>query len=124
VDALRLEGLKAFFANLPEGFGTIKAADLNAALGDANKPFVLDVRTEKEWNEEGHLEGSVLIPINELWGRLAELPGKDARIVVLCKSGHRGALVAMALKMNGYTDVVNLAGGLNAWVAAELPVVK
>ncbi len=124
VDALRLEGLKAFFAGLPEGFGTIKAADLNAALGDASKPFVLDVRTEKEWNEEGHIEGSVLIPINELIGRLAELPGKDARIVILCKSGHRGALAMMALRMNGYTDVVNLGGGLNAWLAAELPVVK
>ncbi|MFN7036750.1 MAG: rhodanese-like domain-containing protein, partial [Bellilinea sp.] len=124
VDALRLEGLKAFFANLPEGFGAVKAADLNAALGDADKPFLLDVRTEKEWNEEGYLEGSMLIPINDLWGRLAELPGKDARIVVLCKSGHRGALAMMALRMNGYTDVVNLAGGLNAWVAAELPVVK
>ncbi len=124
VDAARLEGLKAFFAGLPEGFGTIKAADLNAAFGDANKPFVVDVRTEKEWNEEGYIEGSVLIPIHEFWGRLSELPGKDARIVVLCKSGHRGALAMMALRMNGYTDVVNLAGGLNAWLAAELPVVK
>ncbi|WP_322793462.1 rhodanese-like domain-containing protein [Bellilinea sp.] len=124
VDALRLEGLKAFFASLPEGFGTVKAADLNAALGDAGKPFLLDVRTEKEWNEEGYIEGSVLIPINQLWSRLAELPAKDARIVVLCKSGHRGALAMMALRMNGYTDVVNLGGGLNAWVAAQLPVVK
>jgi rhodanese-related sulfurtransferase len=124
VDALRLEGLKAAVAALPDGFALIKAADLNAALGEENKPFILDVRTEKEWNEDGHIEGSVLIPINELWGRLAELPGKDARIVVLCKSGHRGALAMMALRMNGYTDVVNLGGGLNAWLAAELPVVK
>lgn len=124
VDALRLEGLKAFFASLPEGFGAIKAADLNLALADTNKPFVMDVRTEKEWNEDGYIEGSVLIPINEFWGRLAELPAKDARIVILCKSGHRGALAMIALRMNGYTDVVNLGGGLNAWLAAELPVVK
>jgi len=124
VDALRLEGLKAFFAGLPEGFGTIKAGDLNAALGEATKPFILDVRTEKEYTEEGHIEGSLNIPINALWANLDKLPAKDARIVVLCKSGHRGALAMMALRMNGYTDVVNLAGGTNAWVAAELPLVK
>ncbi|WP_303773987.1 MULTISPECIES: rhodanese-like domain-containing protein [Anaerolinea] len=124
VDALRLEGLKAFFAGLPEGFGTIKAGDLNAALGEATKPFILDVRTEKEYTEDGHIEGSVHIPINTLWANLDKLPAKDARIVVLCKSGHRGALAMMALRMNGYTDVVNLLGGTNAWVAAELPLVK
>ena len=102
-------------------FGCLR--EVERFRGD-NKPFLLDVRTEKEWNEEGYLEGSALIPINDLWGRLAELPGKDARIVVLCKSGHCGALAIMALRMNGYTDVVNLAGGLNAWLTAELPVAK
>ncbi len=124
VDALRLEGLKAFFAGLPEGFGTIRAGDLNVVLGEDAKPFVLDVRTVKEFTEEGHIEGSVNVPINDVWNQLAQLPAKDAKIVVVCKSGHRGAIVMMALRMNGYTDVVNLAGGTNAWVAAELPLVK
>ena len=56
---------------------------------------------------------------------LAQLPtDKAAPIVVLCQSGHRGALVMMYLRMTGgYTNVRNLAGGMNAWVAAELPVV-
>jgi rhodanese-related sulfurtransferase len=45
-------------------------------------------------------------------------------MVILCKSGHRGALALVALRMMGYTDVRNLNGGINAWVKAELPVVK
>jgi rhodanese-related sulfurtransferase len=44
--------------------------------------------------------------------------------VVLCQSGHRGALAMMYLRMIGYTNVRNLGGGMNAWIAAELPVVK
>ena len=125
VDETRFKALDAFLSGLPEGFGTIKAADLNAALGEAEKPFVLDVRTAEELAKDGYIEGSVNIPIVELFTRLGELPkDKAAAIVVLCKSGHRGALASMALQMNGYTNIKNLGGGLGAWIAAELPVVK
>lgn len=125
VDATRLAQLDTFLTGLPEGFYSIKAADLNAQLAETAKPFVLDVRTAEEITADGYIEGSVLIPINEVMGRLAELPAdKAAPIVVLCKSGHRGALALMALRMNGYTNILNLAGGMNAWIAAELPVVK
>ncbi len=116
--------LDAFLSGLPEGFATIKAADLNVALAD-KPPFVLDVRSAEELTTDGYIEGSVNIPLKELFTRLSELPAdKAAPMVVLCKSGHRGAIAMMALAMNGYTDVRNLGGGLGAWIAAELPVVK
>jgi rhodanese-related sulfurtransferase len=125
VDETYFKALDGFLSGLPEGFSLIKAGDLNAALGEANKPFVVDVRTAEEWTKDGYIDGSVNIPIVELFTRLGELPAdKTAPIVILCKSGHRGALALMALQMNGYTNVRNLGGGLNAWVAAELPVVK
>jgi len=125
VDAGRLAQLDAFLSGLPDGFYAIKAPDLQAALGETNKPFVLDVRTPEEFKGDGYIEGSVNIPVNELFTRLSEIPqDKAAPIVVLCKSGHRGALAMMALRMIGYTNVTNLAGGLNAWIAAQLPVVK
>lgn len=118
-------GLDDFLSNLPENFYTIKAADLQAALGEVNKPFVLDVRTADELKTDGYIEGSVHMPVNELFARLSELPQDTATpIVVVCKSGHRGAMVMMALRMIGYSNVSNLAGGLNAWVAAQFPVVK
>lgn len=119
------KGLDDFLSNLPENFYTIKAPDLQAALGEANKPFVLDVRTADELKADGYIEGSVHIPVNELFARLGELPqDKSTPMVVVCKSGHRGALAMMALRMIGYSNVSNLAGGLNAWIAAQLPVVK
>ncbi len=125
VDETLFNQLDAYLSGLPDGFNTIKAADLNAALADANKPVLVDVRTAEELAADGAIEGSLHIPVVELFARLGELPGdKAAPIVVLCKSGHRGALALMALQMNGYTNVKNLGGGINAWIAAELPVVK
>jgi rhodanese-related sulfurtransferase len=125
VDQTMFQQLDAYLTALPEGFNTMKAADLNAALAETEKPFVLDVRSAEEITKDGAIEGSVSIPINDLFARLGELPkDKAAKIVVLCKSGHRGALAMMALQMNGYTSVVNLGGGMNAWIAAELPVVR
>jgi phage shock protein E len=84
---------------------------------------VLDVRTAEELEKDGYIEGSVNIPVLNCSPAWRDLPkDKTAPIVVLCKSGHRGALALMALQMNGYTNVKNLGGGMNAWVAAELPV--
>ena len=125
VDQYRLAKLDAFLTNLPEGFYAIAPADVNTLLAETEKPFLLDVRTAEEIAADGTIEGSVNIPIVELFTRLAELPqDKAAKIIVYCKSGHRGALALEALRMIGYTDVTNIAGGLGAWIAAELPVVK
>lgn len=124
VDPIKFEALSAYLANLPDGFSTISAADLNTALVESEL-FLLDVRTAEELAADGVIEGSVNIPIVELFTRLSELPeDKDTPMVVFCKSGHRGGFALIALNMIGYTDVKNLGGGTNAWIAAELPVVK
>lgn len=120
VDEARLSALDAFLSALPDGFYTIKPADLNA---DLTKFTILDVRTPEEF-ANGYIEGAINIPVNELFASLDKLPDKAAPIVILCQSGHRGAVGMMALRMIGYTDVSNLGGGMNAWTAAELPVVK
>ena len=124
VDAIRLANLTTFLAELPEGFYTVKAADLNVELTGTPVPFIFDVRTVDEFGA-GYIDGALNIAINDVPANLAQLPAdKAAPIVVLCQSGHRGALVMMYLRMTGgYTNVRNLAGGMNAWVAAELPVV-
>ena len=122
VDATRLANLQAFFANLPEGFSTVKPADLNVELTGTTIPFILDVRTTDEYNQ-GFITSAVNVNINDVPASLAQLPAdKNAPIVVLCQSGHRGSIVMMYLQMTGYTDVRNLGGGMNAWIGAELPV--
>ncbi|NTW11680.1 MAG: hypothetical protein HGA30_00040 [Anaerolineales bacterium] len=122
VDATRLANLNAFLTALPEGFYTVKPADLNVELTSATVPFIMDVRTADEF-KAGFIEGAVNIAINDVPANLAQLPAdKAAPIVVLCQSGHRGSIVMMYLRMLGYTNVRNLGGGMNAWTGAELPV--
>ena len=124
VDATLFRDLNAFLTALPEGFYTVKSADLNVELTATPAPFIVDVRTADE-TANGYIAGALLLPLADFSANLAQLPAdKAAPIVVLCQSGHRGAIVMMYLRMIGYTNVRNLAGGMNAWVAAELPVVK
>jgi len=123
VDATRLAELDKFISGLPEGFYTVKSPDLNTEITSGDALVIVDVSTDKEY-AEGHIEGSINIPVNDLFSSLDQLPDKAAKIVVLCKSGHRGGMALMALRMLGYSEIRSLAGGLNAWVAAELPVVK
>jgi rhodanese-related sulfurtransferase len=125
VDPIKLRGLDSFLATLPDGYFGVKAADLQAELATDQKPFLLDVRTPEEVTASGAIEGSIFVPITTLFDNLDKLPtDKAAPIVVTCQSGHRGAIAMMALRMNGYSNVRSLFGGINAWTAAELPVVK
>ena len=122
VDATRLANLNTFITNLPEGFATVKPADLNVELTGTAIPFILDVRTVDEYNK-GFITGAINVNINDVPANLAQLPtDKAAPIVVLCQSGHRGAIVMMYLQLLGYTNVRNLGGGMNGWINAELPV--
>lgn len=124
VDATLLRDLNNFVSALPEGFYTVKAADLNAELAASPAPVLVDVRTAEE-TANGYINGALLIPFSDFAASLSQLPAdKAAPIVVLCQSGHRGAIVMMYLRMIGYTNVRNLAGGMNAWIGAELPTVK
>jgi rhodanese-related sulfurtransferase len=59
------------------------------------------------------------IPYNQLTARSSELPpDKGAKILVYCLTGHTSAIAAQTLLDLGYTNVWNLDGGMNAWVAS------
>ena len=91
--------------------------------GEANqRPFVLDVRTESEWNG-GHIDGALHVHGGVLKDRYQELP-KDRPIAVVCGTGYRGSIAASFLKSHGYENVANVLGGMTAWKAAGLPVTK
>ena len=91
-------------------------------LASADPPLLLDVRTAREW-EAGHIDGSVNIPLNQLQGRMGELP-EDRRIAVHCAGGYRSSIATSILRHQGFTNLVEMAGGLAAWDAAQLPVVS
>jgi rhodanese-related sulfurtransferase len=82
--------------------------------------FFLDVRGEADWNA-GHIPGSVDIPLDELAGRLGDLPA-DREIVVVCTIGKRSKDGARILVEAGFWPVACLGGGLREWVAAGYPL--
>lgn len=97
--------------------------DVDPATADAmatDGALLLDVRTPEEW-AAGHAPGAQHLPLAELPDRHTELP-TDRRIVAICRSGGRSTRATEALVGAGY-DVVNLAGGMRAWVAEGLPCI-
>jgi rhodanese-related sulfurtransferase len=84
------------------------AADY-AAVVDGDTQFI-DVREPNEV-AAGTLPGTVNIPLGELPTRIGELD-PDRRVVLLCRSGGRSTTAARALTAAGFTDVVNLSGGM------------
>lgn len=75
--------------------------------------FLLDVREPFEY-QIASLPNSVLIPMNQIPARLAELD-KDQQIVVICHHGVRSQQVAYYLEQQDFEYIFNLTGGIDAW---------
>jgi len=106
------------------GYNTIKADDLLVALAEDKPPFLLDVRSVEEVQENGHIEGATNIPLNELAQHIDLLPSFDTPIVAYCGSGWRATIAMVALHGMGWTDVRALKTTFADWVAAGNPVVE
>jgi rhodanese-related sulfurtransferase len=89
---------------------------------DRGEVFILDVRTREEYNES-HINGSTLIPVQELDTRFKELP-RDKKILVYCRTGGRSATASEILVKNGFTRIYNMQGGITGWKNAGYEVVK
>jgi rhodanese-related sulfurtransferase len=94
---------------------TMTAPELAVWMADESraKPVLLDVREPWEY-QTCHIDGSVLIPMNDIPARLSELE-EDAPIVCICHHGARSMSVAAFLERNGFTQITNLTGGIHAW---------
>lgn len=93
----------------------VEVEEVRESLESGEDFTVLDVREPGEW-QQGHIPGAKHIPRGLLEYLAAdELPQKDTRIVVHCAVGGRGTLATKTLQEMGYTDVVNMQGGTNAW---------
>jgi len=98
----------------PPVYQKISANDAKQIMDSGEEYILLDVRTEEEF-AEGHIKGAILIPDYELADRAeTELPNKDARILIYCRSGRRSANAANALIELGYTNVYDF-GGIIDW---------
>lgn len=103
------------------GFSGVRG-DAAAKLAADGSVFLLDVRTPGEY-AEARLKRSTLVPIDELAGRLSELPAEKNRpVLVYCAMGGRSARAAQVLVEHGWRTVYNLEGGITGWKAEGRPV--
>ncbi len=100
-----------FFRGM-QGYKNITPRDLREKTDNKEDFLLLDVRTPMEHHQQA-IEGSYLLPVQELSYRTQELP-RDKEIVVYCRVGNRSAFAAAYLSRLGY-DVKNLDGGILAW---------
>lgn len=104
-----------------DGYRDLDPAHLGAA---AAKPRLVDVREPDEYvGELGHVDGAELVPLATV-GRAAAAWPRDEAVVMICRSGKRSARAACELARMGFTAVMNLDGGMLAWNAGALPVVR
>jgi rhodanese-related sulfurtransferase len=94
---------------------------LKQRLDAGENVYLLDVRTPAELAEHGMIAGAVNIPIDELEGRLAEVP-KDRPVVAYCMRGGRAERASELLQKNGHQGVQH--GGIIEWKEKGYPVVQ
>ena len=101
--------------DMEEGTQEITVEELKARLDRGERPALLDVREPFEWNIINFGEyGARMIPLRDLPNREAELD-KTQELIVYCRSGSRSARAAEYLREQGFSNVLNLKGGVRAW---------
>ncbi|HEX2259287.1 MAG TPA: rhodanese-like domain-containing protein [Actinomycetota bacterium] len=110
----------------------IGPSDAKKEIDEGKVAVLLDVREMHEWRK-GHIEGAVLIPMDEV-PEVANPTGpepdprltehSDDRIIVYCDAGVRSLLAAHELKKLGYGNVASMAGGIGVWTKEGNPVEK
>jgi glyoxylase-like metal-dependent hydrolase (beta-lactamase superfamily II) len=102
-------------------FSEIRAEGLLAKIiegGDSTQ--ILDVRRPPEW-EAGHVAAAIFGTLSHLDSQLDKLD-REKPVAVYCKSGYRSTIAASLLQRAGFSNVINMVGGFDAWQSAGLPV--
>jgi rhodanese-related sulfurtransferase len=94
--------------------------------------LLVDTRTQAQRREQGDLPGAFVIDRTVLeWRldpmspyRIREATSYDLQVVVVCRQGYSSSLAAASLRTMGLTRATDLVGGVEAWVAAGLPVAQ
>jgi rhodanese-related sulfurtransferase len=109
-------------ASPSSGYGDVTVEQAHELVEGDRPPVVLDVRNDWEF-DDGHLEGAINIPVDDLEGRLGELDKED-EILVYCRTGNRSARAVQILSENGFEKMYHMVDGIEGWKAAGYPTVK
>ena len=100
----------------------LNPSELKNKLSGNEDFFLIDVRDPEEY-ENGHIKGSILIPLSDV-EKKTEGIRKDKPMVLYCALGRRSRAAAEALIARGFTNIYHLDGGLKAWTQDGEEVVK
>jgi len=100
----------------------ITPSELKTRLDQGEKLRLIDVREPDEW-AIGRLPQAELIPLSQFQKRATEELEPEEKIVLYCHHGVRSGRAQDYLKAQGYSDVINLTGGIDAWSAQVDPTV-
>ncbi|HAP66431.1 MAG: hypothetical protein A2W77_06580 [Nitrospinae bacterium RIFCSPLOWO2_12_39_16] len=105
-------------------FINIPAREAKKMIDSKDYGLILDVRTMEEYTGElGHIDGAVLIPVQELKDRIGEIEKyKDKKVIVVCHSGVRSRKASDILLQKGFKTVYNIADGMVGWDSQKYPV--
>jgi rhodanese-related sulfurtransferase len=107
----------------PSGAKTVSPSEATMLI-NREDAIILDVRETEEF-AKGHLLEARNVPAAKLKDRMGEIDKfKERPLIICCASGVRSASTCGELKKQGFTRLYNLAGGIDAWKAAGLPLKK
>ena len=105
---------------------TLSQVDISTLLRRLNTQqdnlLLIDVRESFEW-ELGYIEGSLLIPLGEVWQRAGEID-PDREAILICEEGIRSSTAASLLLRRGFPAAANVPGGIGDWLKASHPIVR
>ena len=104
-----------------ENYGDVTVNEAWNLIQDKPEMVILDVRTQAEY-DEGHIEGAVLIPVQELPERLDELDTGD-EFLVYCRTGNRSGTAIEVMSEAGFSKIYHMNEGITIWISEGYPVV-
>jgi rhodanese-related sulfurtransferase len=122
-------GIDELLASARRGMGRLTPSEVVRAADRG--ALVVDIRTEAQRRRQGELPGALVIDRTVLewrldpkseW-RIPEATDYDREIVVVCRQGFSSSLAAASLRALGLARATDMAGGVEAWAAAGLPLV-
>lgn len=93
----------------------ISVVEAHERLKADKPPRLIDVREPNEW-QVARIDGAQLLPLSQ-WPAIAEQLSTDreAEILIYCQHGSRSAHAVAILQQRGFTNVTNMAGGIDSW---------
>jgi len=122
-----VDGIDGLLERARAGVRRLDPHETRAAVAEG--ALLIDTRTDRQRARQGDLPGAIVIDRTVLeWrldprsaSRIPEATGHDLLIVVACRQGYSSSLAAASLRAIGLHRATDLAGGVDAWLAAGLP---